>query len=119
VETDLSLNPEDEHLPQDDVSWAESCGNALRNDEMTAEMTAGMSVDELDEEMEDSGPFVIRPSWNIMLAQLAGEPPASIRVSDFGRGSRVISRALSGDQEERDLDLDEEDDDAWSRPPMH
>ena len=68
---------------------------------------------EWNEAADDDGasdmPFIIRPSWNIMVAQLAGGTPEPIRVSDYGRGSRVISRALSGDHDERDMD-DEEDD---------
>jgi hypothetical protein len=53
---------------------------------------------------EDGAAFGIRPSWNAMLAQLAGGDPRPVRVSDFGRGSRVVSRTLAGEQEERELD---------------
>ena len=53
-------------------------------------------------------PTLVRPSWSVMVAQLAGSRPEPIRVSDFGRGSRVICRALSGDHEEQDFDEDEE-----------
>jgi hypothetical protein len=73
--------------------------------------------DAVDEAVEDDSPFVIRPSWNVMVAQLAGARPEPIRVSDFGRGSRVIARALSGDHEEHDLDF--EDDEDPPRRAMH
>jgi hypothetical protein len=62
-------------------------------------------------------PFIIRPSWNVMVTQLAGGTPEPIRVSDYGRGSRVISRALSGDHDERDMD--DEDDEPAPRRSWH
>jgi hypothetical protein len=80
----------------------------MLNAEETA-VAAGTDWISPGEDDDFDGPIVIRPSWHVMVAQLAGAKPEPIRVSDFGRGSRVISRALSGDHEE--LDLDDEDDD--------
>jgi hypothetical protein len=73
---------------------------------LSEQSSAGVWAD--DEEAPDM-PFIIRPSWNVMVTQLAGGTPEPIRVSDFGKGSRVISRALSGDHDERDMDDDEEE----------
>ena len=67
---------------------------------------------------EDEAAFVIRPSWNVMVAQLAGEAPRPIHVSDFGRGNRVISRTLAGEQDEYDLD-GEDDMEVSPRGPTH
>ncbi|OFZ72195.1 MAG: hypothetical protein A2W04_06590 [Betaproteobacteria bacterium RBG_16_64_9] len=67
---------------------------------------------------EDEAAFVIRPSWNVMVAQLAGEAPRPVRVSDFGHGNRVISRTLAGEQEERDVDI-EDDTEVSPRGPTH
>lgn len=63
---------------------------------------------DLNTTTNEEAPLITRPSWHIMVAQLAGSEPAPIRVSDFGRGGRVVLRALSGLSEERDLDLDDE-----------
>jgi hypothetical protein len=67
---------------------------------------------------EDEAAIVIRPSWQVMLAQLAGEAPEPVRVSDFGRGSRIISRSLAGEQEEHDLESEDEAE-ASPRGPAH
>ena len=67
---------------------------------------------------EDEAAFVIRPSWNVMVAQLAGEAPRPVRVSDFGHGNRVISRTLAGEQDEYDLD-GEDDMEVSPRGPTH
>jgi hypothetical protein len=58
--------------------------------------------------MNEEAPLITRPSWHLMVAQLAGFEPAPIRVSDFGRGGRVVLRALSGLSEERDIDMDDD-----------
>ncbi len=64
--------------------------------------------EDLNMTMNEEAPLVTRPSWHIMVAQLAGFEPVPIRVSDFGRGGRVVMRALSGLSEERDLDFDDD-----------
>jgi hypothetical protein len=66
---------------------------------------------------EDDAPPVIRSSWNVMVVQLAGTAPEPIRVSDFGRAGRVVTRLLSGGSEE--YDLDEEDAEVSPREPTH
>ena len=81
----------------------------MLNAEETA-VAAGTDWISPGEDDDFDRPIVIRPSWNVMVAQLAGARPEPIKVSDFGRGSRVISRALSGDHEEHDLDFDADED---------
>lgn len=83
-----------------------------------ADFAAGSDWLPTAEDAASDLPFIIRPSWHVMVAQLAGTAPDPIRISDFGRGSRVISCALSGGQEERDLDDDDEAEEGV-RLPMH